>query len=84
MHQLIGCDLLDLGKKEFEKKDVVVRRLAAELLLQLKSVLRSCIVSDIKDAIENNAVVVPPDVDVQSSWQKFVRNNKNNLGLTYR
>ena len=81
MNKQISDDHWVLGKKEFEKSDVVSERANALSKREKKTTLRRCIMKTIHEKKTKSVVSIPDDVDYMSSLQRHVRKTNNNLHL---
>ena len=81
MHVLIGEDLWKLGSAKFAKVDIISLRKEADWRRRKKCDVRKFILNGIKQQVCGSNVTMKPDIGCTPSWQQFVRENSNNLGI---
>ena len=84
MSTKIGKDLWNEGRDLFKKDNVLERRATEEYVRGKKNAVRKCIIATIDNDVTQSSIDIMPDIQFTPSWQKKVRNVRNNLGLTFK
>lgn len=80
IHPLIGKDLYQLGKEQFEKKDIVAIQANLSRRLEEKAELRECIINEMGSNEDSSTVEFRTTMsEAPPSWQSQIRKRKNNL-----
>ena len=78
---LMGKDIYSIGRELLKEKDIVAVRAEAEFRRQKKSSVRACIMQSISNMVNGFLFKMPIHNMTLPSWQKYVRDKPNNLGI---